>query len=392
MDPVNNPFAPGAGTAPPELAGRDELINKASVALQRIHKGLPARSLVIYGLRGVGKTVLLNQIRLNAEAHGANTVRMEMPEGRSLPALLAPALRAALYKLNTMERGKESALRAMKALAGFAKSLKLKYQDLEMSFDVEPQMGLADSGDLEADLSELLKVVGEAAKEKGTSILLFLDELQYLPEEQLTPLICALHKVSQDNLPVTMVAAGLPQVLARMGKAKSYAERLFEFTPVGQLNSKDARDALVLPIERNDCSITAEAVSFLIQKTEGYAYFLQEWGKHSWDTAESCPITEDDVQSASLRVLAELDNSFFRVRFDRLTPKEQAYLRAMAEIGKGPHRSNEIAQQLGRKSQQLGPIRNSLINKGMIYSPSYGDTAFTVPGFDEFMKRIMPNG
>lgn len=389
MDPRRNPYAPGAGTPPPELAGRDELIERASIALDRIRNGRAARSFVLYGLRGVGKTVLLNRIRLDAEAQGIAVVRMEAPEGRSLPALLAPALRATLLRLDRGEAAKLAVRKAFSALAGFAKALKVKYEDIEVSVDIEGERGLADSGDLDLDLSDLLEAVGRAAAERETAVVLFIDELQYVPKDQLASLISALHNASQSQLPITLVGAGLPSLLEQMGKAKSYAERLFEFVPLNRLDDAAARDALIVPAEHEGAAFEPAAVDEILNQTLGYPYFLQEWGKHSWNVAEVSPITAADAKTATALALAELDAGFFRVRFDRLTPSEKAYMRAMADLGPGPHRSGEIAEVLGRKVTSVAPIRNNLISKGMLYSPGHGDTAFTVPLFDGFMRRIM---
>jgi hypothetical protein len=390
MDPRRNPFAPGAGTPPPELAGRDALLERAAVALDRIRAGRAARSVILYGLRGVGKTVLLWTIRNAAEGEGMAIVAIEAPENRSLPGILVPALRATLLKLNRMKQATAGVTRALKALAGFAK-LKVRYDDLEVALDFEPEPGLADSGDLELDLADLLVTVGEAARERGTVAVIVIDELQYVPKEQLAALISALHRASQHQLPITMVAAGLPPLLGQMGRAKSYAERLFEFVPIGPLDQPSATTALRLPIEREDEVIDDAAIAAILAQTQGYPYFLQEWGKHSWDLAEASPITADDVASASVVALAELDASFFRVRFDRLTPTEKRYLRGMASLGPGPHRSGDIADVLGVKVSSVAPTRNSLIAKGMLFSPAHGDTAFTVPLFDEFMRRIVPD-
>ena len=390
MDPRKNPYSPGAGTPPPELAGRDGVIERAAIALDRIRSGRAARSLILYGLRGVGKTVLLNRIRLDAEARDIVTVRMEAPEERSLPALLAPALRAALIKLDRIAAAKAGAQKALKALAGFASALKFKYHDIEMAVGIEPEKGLADSGDLDNDLSELIAAVGQAAAERGTAIVLFIDELQYVPEEQLASLIMALHSANQAQLPVTMVAAGLPQLLSQTGRAKSYAERLFEFISIDQLEASAAAAALCIPAAKEGVDYDAKALQEILDQTRCYPYFLQEWGKHSWDVADQTPISDQDAVQATAQALAELDASFFRVRFDRLTPTEKRYMRAMAELGPGPHRSGDIAELMGKKVTTVAPTRNSLIAKGMVFSPSHGDTAFTVPLFDGFMKRIMP--
>jgi hypothetical protein len=342
------------------------------------------------GLRGVGKTVLLDQMRDDAERNGIHTVRIEAPEGRSLPAILAPALRQALLRLSRIEKAKALAQRGLRAVAGFAKALKVKYGDIEVGIDLEPEPGLADNGDLELDLQALLEAAGAAAQEAGTAIALFLDEMQYVNEDELAALITALHRTAQRGLPVVLIGAGLPQLRGRMGKAKSYAERLFDFPEIGPLPSLAAKVAVKKPMNDEGVDIAPEALDLIVSETRGYPYFLQEWGKHSWDAADVSPITEDDVRTASTSAIAALDESFFRVRFDRLTPSERAYLRAMAELGPGPHRSGDIADVLGRKVTALGPTRSQLITKGMIYSPGHGDNAFTVPLFDEFMRRIMP--
>ena len=390
MDPVSNPFAPGAGTPPPELAGRDDVREAVRIALERVRRGRPTKSVLMVGLRGVGKTVLLDRMRDDAEADGIHTVRLEAPESRSLPALLAPELRQALLRLSRLERAKTLAERGLRALAGFAKALKVKYDDIEVGLDFEPEPGLADNGDLERDLQVLIEAAGEAAKSGDTALAIFIDELQYVEEEQLAALITALHRAVQRQLPIVLVGAGLPQLRGRMGRAKSYAERLFDFPEIGPLDEEAARSALSKPAEAEGAEFAPEALEAVLEKTRGYPYFLQEWGKHSWDAADESPITATDVEQASTTTVAALDESFFRVRFDRLTPSEKRYLRAMAELGPGPHRSGDIANILGRPVTSLGPTRSKLISKGMIWSPSHGDTAFTVPLFDEFMRRIMP--
>jgi hypothetical protein len=390
MDRVTNPFAPGAGTPPPELAGRDELRETVRVALERVRRGLPTKSMLMVGLRGVGKTVLLDRIRTDAEAAGLHTLRVEAPEERSLPAILAPEIRLALLRLSRVERAAENARRALRALAGFAKALKVKYGDIEVGMDFDPEPGLADNGDLEHDLQALLEVAGLAARDARTALALFIDELQYVQEEQLAALITALHRTAQRGIPVVLVGAGLPQLRGKMGRAKSYAERLFDFPEVGALDEAAARLAIAKPVEANGAHITSGALDRIVDETKGYPYFLQEWGKHAWDVTEQPPITEEDVVAASRTAIAALDESFFRVRFDRLTPAEKRYLRAMAELGPGPHRSGDVAKKLGLKVTSLGPTRGNLIAKGMVWSPSHGDTAFTVPLFDEFMRRTMP--
>ena len=390
MDAIRDPFAPGAGTPPPDLVGREQILHNALVALQRARDGRPAKSAILIGLRGVGKTVLLDRIRQDAAAVGIHTIRLEAPENRSLPALLAPQLRQALLRLSQIESAKTLAVRALRALAGFAKSLKVKYGDIEVGIDQEPEPGLADNGDLEHDLQALMEQTGLAARAAGTALALFIDELQYVPEEQLAALITALHRVAQQQLPVVMAGAGLPQLRGQMGNAKSYAERLFDFPFIGPLSPQESRQAIEKPLESEGVRIEEDALQAIVDVTRGYPYFLQTWGSQAWLAATSSPITLADVQRASTAAIASLDEGFFRVRFDRCTPKERRYLRAMAELGEGPHRSGDIADCLQVKVSSLAPTRSTLIVKGMVWSPGHGDTAFTVPMFDAFMKRIMP--
>ena len=389
MDPIRNPYAPGAGTPPPELAGRDELRETVRVSLARVRLARPAKSVLMVGLRGVGKTVLLDRIREEAEAAGIHTLFVEAPEDRSLPAMLAPRLREALLKLSRHERARDLAQRALRGLAGFAGALKMKYEDIEVGLDFAPEPGLADNGDLEQDLTELLMAAGTAAKEAGTALSLFVDELQYVDEGELAALITALHRAAQRRSPVTLVGAGLPQLRARTGRAKSYAERLFDFPEVGPLAREAARSAIEKPAQAEGVTIAGDALERILAQTRCYPYFLQEWGKHAWDAADAPPIDLGDVERASGTATAALDESFFRVRFDRLTPLERRYLRAMSELGPGPHRSGDIARILQRPVTSLGPTRSQLIAKGMVWSPNHGDTGFTVPMFDQFMRRIM---
>lgn len=390
MDPIRNPFSPGAGTPPPELAGRDALRESLRIALERAKIGRPAKSAMLVGLRGVGKTVLLDRVREDAEAAGIHTVRIEAPEGRSLPALLAPQLRQALLRLSQVAAAKEFAVRGLRALAGFARKLKVTFNDIEVGLDYEPEPGLADNGDLEHDLQALFEQVGLAAKAAGTALAIFIDELQYVEEPQLAALITAMHRTEQRKLPVVLIGAGLPQLRGRMGNAKSYAERLFDFPTIGPLLPEAASLAIEKPLHDEGVNITPEALDQMLQITRGYAYFLQQWGSHTWQAAQASPIGVDAVAVASITAIAALDESFFRVRFDRLTPKEKKYLRAMAELGEGPHRSGDIATCYKADVSSLAPTRSSLIGKGMVWSPNHGDTAFTVPMFDEFMKRTIP--
>ena len=390
MDPIRNPYAPGAGVPPPELAGRNEIRETARIALERVRIGRSGKSLILVGLRGVGKTVLLNRIRQDAEVGGIHTIQIEAGENRSLPAILAPLLRSTLLQLSRLEAAHHLAQRALRGLAGFVGALKVSYQGIEVGLDLAPEPGLADSGDLATDLPELFETVGAAAQAGETSLAFFVDELQYVKAEELAILIMALHRMAQRQLPVIMLGAGLPQARGNMGQARTYAERLFDFPEVGPLSSDDARRAIAKPAAAENVAITPAALDAVVEQTGGYPYFLQEWGKHLWDVAEMSPITLDNVSIASQQALATLDTSFFLVRFDRLTPAEKRYVRAMAQLGAGPHRSGDIANELNRSVRSLVPTRNRLIAKGVVWSPGHGDTAFTVPMFDGFMRRIMP--
>ncbi len=390
MDPVTNPFSPGAGARPPALAGRDEIIENARVALKRVAAGRHAKSMLLLGLRGVGKTVLLVRIGEIAEEEGFLTTLIEAPEERRLAGLIVPKLRSLLYKLSAVEKARTLANRALAGLQNFASAFKVSYAEFEVG--VDPHPGLAASGDLETDLTELLLLVAEAARAAEKPVAILIDEVQYLVVEDLAALIVALHQIGQKNLPFILFGAGLPQLAAVSGEAKSYAERLFDFPSVGPLAEEAAREAIRAPVEAAGETIDDDALNFIVTKTERYPYFLQEWGAHSWNAASESPISLPDAETASQNAVAALDASFFRVRFDRLTPREQDYLRAMAELGPGPHRSGDIATALGIAVQSAGPIRTGLVRKGMIWSPAHGDTAFTVPLFHEYMLRAMPAG
>jgi len=391
MDPRTNPYAPGAGTIPPELAGRNDIIENVSIALDRCRAGLSARGFLMVGLRGVGKTVLLTRMAQNAEHQGYITVAIETPEQRSLPALLIPSLRSALLKLDRLAGMEDVGKRALRVLGSFVSAMKINYQDIEFGLDLDKEEGVADTGDLEYDLISLFIAVGQAAKKRKTALILFIDEIQYINEDQFSALIMALHKCTQHNLPVLLVGAGLPQLVGQAGRAKSYAERLFEYPEIGPLSEEAALEAITTPAAKYNVTFTQEALDEILSCTQSYPYFLQEWGKHSWAAARQTPITREDVEFATKLAISDLDTSFFRVRFDRLTPSEKYYLRAMAELGPGPHRSGDIAKLLKKEVQTVAPVRASLIKKGMIYSQSHGDNRFTVPLFDTFMKRVIPH-
>jgi hypothetical protein len=345
---------------------------------------------MLIGLRGVGKTVLLNRILQLAEDDGYKALLIEAHEDKSLPALIIPPLRQILLSLDQIGAVHEKVKRGLRVLRSFANGVRVKYGEIEIGLSIDPEKGTGDSGDIEADLPELLVAVGEAAAARKTAVCLLIDELQYISETELSALIMGIHKVTQRQLPLVLVGAGLPQLVGNMGRSKSYAERLFDFPEVGPLLPKDAQVALVEPIARAGEKIAGGAIKLIIEATRGYPYFLQEWGYHCWNVAGKSPISKRDVEAATPEILKNLDQSFFRVRFDRLTPTEKRYLRAMAELGPGPHRSGDIATLLKVKVQSVAPLRSGLIRKGMIYSPAHGDTAFTVPIFDEFLKRQMP--
>ena len=385
MDPIRNPFAPGAGSQPPELAGRDEIVSDADIALKRLLAGKHAQSQMLLGLRGTGKTVLLNTIENTAEENDYLTSVIEAPEDKPLAELLYPKMQQVLRKLSLIENAKAKTYAAMKALRGFASAFKVQIGDLSISVDPEP--GVADSGNLEYDLPEMFVAIGAAAKAADRGWCLLIDEVQYLKSNELAALIVAIHKVGQKRLPIIFFGAGLPQLAGLAGDAKSYAERLFSYPKIGPLDEGAALKAVQGPINDEEEEITGSALNEIYKVTDGYPYFLQEWGFQSWNTAEHTPIDVKDVKMATENALRRLDDGFFQVRFDRLTPKEREYVIAMAELGKGPYRSSEVAEKLGEPPSKLGPRRAQIIAKGMIYSPQYGDIDFTVPMFDDYLRR-----
>jgi hypothetical protein len=388
MDPVANPFAPGAGNQPPELSGRDEILARTRTTLARVQSGKQAKSFMLVGLRGVGKTVLLNKVESIAEQSGYTAVLVETPETKSLPELLIPCLRKILFRLDNKEKVNETVKRGMMILKSFANSVKVTIGDVEIGLGIDPAKGTADSGDLESDLADLFEAIGRAAKARNTAVAIIIDELQYVKEQEFSALIMAVHRVSQKQLPLILIGAGLPQLVGLAGKAKSYAERLFDYPLVDALTAKDAAAALREPARREGVEFQAAALKLAVQLTRGYPYFLQEWGYHSWNIAKSSPITVKNVKDASAVARASLDESFFRVRFDRVTPREKEYIFAMAALGPGAHRSGDIAAELAVNVESVAPVRSSLIKKGMIFSPAHGDTAFTVPMFNEYLIRV----
>jgi hypothetical protein len=390
MDKIRNPFSPGAGSPPPELAGRDGILEEARVLLGRIRAGRPEKSLLLTGLRGVGKTVLLNEIERLAQDHGYRTLLVEAHQGKPLAVLLAPHLRRLLFELDRLAGAGNKARRGLAVLKSFIGAIRIKVGEIDIGVDIEPASGTADSGDLEVDLPSLFTAVAEAADERGAAVAILIDEIQYFAPAELSALIMAMHKMQQRQLPLVLIGAGLPILPGLAGESKSYAERLFNFPDVGPLAEPDAATAIREPIEAAGEAIEPEALQEISRLTKGYPYFLQEWGYQAWNHATASPISMQVIRETTDIVTKRLDENFFRVRFDRLTPRERQYLRAMAELGAGPHRTGDIADTLVVKISTLGPVRANLIKKGMVYSPSHGEMAFTVPLFDEFLRRAMP--
>ncbi|WP_460121318.1 AAA family ATPase [Pseudomonas sp. H3_G09] len=388
MDKNTNPFNPGAGVSPPELAGRSEVLETADTALARTKRGKHAKSLMILGLRGVGKTVLLNQIKDRALALGYLAEMQEAHDGAELKQLLIPVLRRVLLRLDRVQNTVETVKRGIRILRSFIGNITIAAGGAEVTLGGDSEAGYADSGNLEDDLRDVLIATAEAARDAGIPVAILIDELQYLSKDELGALIRGIHAVNQAALPLILFGAGLPQLAGQAGDAKSYAERLFEFPRLGALLEIDAWKALRDPVEEEGASISDDALREIFEKTHGYPYFLQEWGYTAWNIAKVQTITEADAQAATEESIRKLDESFFRVRFDRTTPAERDYMRCLAELGEGPQRSADVAKALGRNATSLGPVRDSLIKKGMIYSPEYALIAFTVPLFDEFMRRV----
>lgn len=385
MDPYRNPFAPGAGSRPPELAGRDTILEAAKISCGRAIKGRSARSIMLLGLRGTGKTVLLNEIGKIAKEEGLLVSKVESPERESLARLLYPEMRKVMRSLSGVEAAKQIASRGLKGLRGFASIFKIDIAGVEIG--VEPEPGLADSGDLQYDLPDLFEVIGQAAKAAGKGWILLIDEVQYLSEADLSALIVAIHRMSQEGLPVLLVGAGLPQVARLAGEAKSYAERLFLYPEVGALDQPSAIQAVEKPILEEEASIEPAALGTIVDRTRGYPFFLQEWASTAWNNAEGPVITIGDVSHSYDETIASLDAGFFRVSIDRLTKSEVQFVKTMSELGDGPYAMADIAKAMGRVQSSLGPTRANIISKGMIYSTDHGYLNFTVPLFAEYMRR-----
>jgi len=390
MDPIKNPFSPGAGAPPPELVGRDDIFEQTRILLGRVKNKRTEKSILLTGIRGVGKTVLLNEMERIALADGYRTILIEAHDKKSLAILLAPHLRRLLYELDRLAGAGDKVRRGLAVLKSFIGAIKVKVDDVEFGLDIDPEMGAADSGDLEIDLPNLFTAVAEAAAERGSCVAILIDEIQYFKKKELSALIMAMHKMQQRQLPLVLLGAGLPILPGLAAESKSYAERLFSFPAIGALSESDVIKALQNPVKEYNVTFEDAALREIFRLTKGYPYFLQEWGYMSWNRSESSPIDLAVVQNASEAAIQRLDENFFRVRFARLTPGEKRFLRAMAELGPGPHRTGDIADLMEVKITGLGPTRANLIKKGMVFSPSHGEMAFTVPLFDKFMRRAVP--
>jgi AAA ATPase domain len=384
MDPIKNPYTPGAGTRPTELAGRDEEIENFKILLGRLRAGRPEQSQIITGLRGVGKTVLLNTFEDHAESAGYLTAFREMTQETSLPELLAKDTQRLLRDLKLSAKLADAVRAGLSTLSAFKLT---EPNGFELSIDVKKlqEQRLTD------DLIELFLQLGRAANERRAGIAFFLDEIQFVKQHEFRALISALHRAMQKQLPLTLAAAGLPQIPRLAGEARSYAERLFRFPYIGALDERAATSALVVPAEREGATYVEGAVQRTLELTQGYPFYLQEYGKHIWNLAPSSPITEGDVETAAPRAEESLDRGIYEVRIQRATVKERRYLRAMAELGAGPYRVGAVAKAMGSTTTALSTVRQKLLDRGLIYATEdYGHVDFTVPRFDEFMRRHMP--
>lgn len=339
MDPIKNPFSPGAGSPPPELVGRDDILEQTRILLGRVRSKRSEKSILLTGLRGVGKTVLLIEMEGLAQAEGYCSISIEAVEDKPLVVLLTPELRGLLFELDRMAGASDKVRRGLAVLRSFIGAVRVSYGEVGVGLDIEPERGTADSGDLEVDLPNLLTVVAEAAEERQTAVAILIDEIQYFNKSELGALIMTMHKMQRRQLHLVLMGAGLPILPGLAGESKSYAERLFNFPDIGPLSRSDSAKALQDPVKEVGVEFKQDALKEIFLLTQGYPYFLQEWGYQTWNLAETSPITLHEVRNATAKVTPRLDANFFRVRFDRLTPSEKNYLRAMAELGPGAHRS-----------------------------------------------------
>ena len=389
---MRNPFAPGAGQRPPELAGRDREIDAFEIVLERVARGRPERSLVLTGLRGVGKTVMLGELRSMAVRAGWGSGKIEARPDADLRRPLAAALHRAIRDLAVQHPRQERVDEVLGVLKAFA--LRASPSDARMrdrwqpGIDVPVKSGRADSGDIEIDLVELFTEVAELASEVATGIAILIDEMQDLRPDDVSALCAACHELSQSRMPLVVVGAGLPHLPAVLSASKSYSERLFKYSRIDKLDRKDADFALLAPAEREDAEFDSDALEELYERSGGYPYFVQAYGKASWDAAPTNPIRGEDVALAAPEAEAELAVGFFGSRFERATPAEREYLRAMAEVAEGgdePVVTSALAQHLGRKPSSMSPARDSLLKKGLVYSAQRGQIAFTVPHFGRYL-------
>jgi hypothetical protein len=386
MRPHDNPYTPNAGAPPPVLVGREDQMQTFEILLDRLRRGHTEQSMLITGLRGVGKTVLLNEFEAQAQERKWTTVETEISKTTDFGPRMAQLVRRALLQIAPRARWKDRAKRAARVLKSFQLTV-TPQGSVTAGLDVEALEGLGDSGSLSEDLTDVFIALGEAAKQCGTGVVFLVDEVQYLRQGEFEALIAALHKTVQRQLPITLVGAGLPQLPKLAGEAKSYAERLFKFPKIGELGRSEAARALGEPAEELGVTYDRDALDAIIEYTEGYPYFLQEYGNVVWDLAPGPRIIFADVQKAQDAVEAKLDGSFFRVRTERTSELELQYLRAMAELGPEPHSAKDVAALLKRTSVQLGPTRSRLVEKALLYTPGHGLAAFTVPQFDRYMRR-----
>ena len=391
MDPLENPYTPNAGAIPPILVGRDDQISSFDLLLARLRRGRTEQSMIVTGLRGVGKTVLLGTFREKAEIDNWAVIEIEVSkhEDAHFRLQLGQEFRRALLTISPKSKWRDRARSAAGVLRSFTLSIDPDGR-ITAGLNVDAAEGRADSGSLEMDLTDLVVSVGEAAREHETGVLILLDEIQFLSKQQLEAVVMSVHKAVQRSLPITMVGAGLPQIAELAGEAKSYSERLFKFPQIGRLSIEDASTALQEPAAEQGVTFTADALVAAYEATGGYPYFIQELGYAVWSLADENVVTAEDIMNAQRVFEAKLDASFFRVRLDRTTDLEQAYLRAMAELGADPQLASDVAALLNRTSEQCGPTRSTLIQKGLLYTPQHGYASFTVPHFDRFMKRSVP--
>ena len=389
MDRLRNPFTPGAGALPPELAGRSGIIEDGRVLYGRSLLCRYEKSLLLTGLRGVGKTVLLKHLAENARQGGVVPVVVEVRNAEGDFEELALRIKAALCTIDFKSGVKAAVNNAFSVLRNFVRTFSINIGDFGIA--LETAQGVASSGKMELDLSEVLLACARAAKESNTAIGLYIDELQNLQMEAMRGIIVALHYSAQESLPLYLVGSGLPSIRVLVGKSKTYAERMFNYLEIGALDEGDVDLAITVPLNNNGLHIEADAISEVCRMTRGYPYFLQEYGYQIWNAAQVSPITLADVKRIAPVVQTRLDSNFFDVRFDRISNREREFLRAMADF---PHETaistTDVANAMGRSMGALSPIRASLIAKGMIYSPSYGKVAYTVPMFADYMLRTMP--